>query len=124
MTDKITTTLAAPTDGDAESLLDEMRQTVVHSHVATMSISLYNRIKAALQSTRKTPVPVDTISIKREVLMGVRDALVMNEAIYDMFFDVPEGAVSAEELANSSNAAMDLNKQALASLDAVLSEGE
>jgi len=46
----------------------------------------------------------------------IRQALEMNEAIYEMFFSVSDGAISSQELAESTNKAMELNKNALIEL--------
>ncbi len=67
---------------------------------------------AALQSTRTPPVPVDTIAVPREVLQGVREAI--------------DGLLYGVDLKNGTHAKIYRPKleQALASLDAVLAEGE
>ncbi len=67
-------------------------------------------VKTALQ-TRTPPVPVDTISIKREVLQGVREAIKDGEML--LVISNPEHLKQIKK-----------NTVALASLDAVLSEGK
>lgn len=46
----------------------------------------------------------------------IRQALEMNKAVYEMFFSVSDGAISSQELADSTNEAMELNKNALIEL--------
>ncbi len=143
----------APADGDAEMALDEL-QAWCKNGEPLLSNKTIGTIISALQSTRKPfrtedasdediaaveaakygkppdkcdgepstywstkqdfvhPAPVDTINIKREVLQGVRDYL--NEIIELSVIEWEEYSQTIDNIA----------AKALASLDAVLSEGE
>ncbi len=61
------------------------------------------------------PVPVDTITIKREVLQGVRDALKFCESEIDRHGNT--GSISLLTISEK-------NREILSTLDAVLSEGK
>ncbi len=108
---------SSTTDGDAERDLIAMEQVDSISR----SSKRWKLIKAALQ-TRTPPVPVDTISINREVLMGVREQIK----------DAQKAAIEMHDVIvkNSSpfvweawDLCLKLQKN-IASLDAVLSEGK
>jgi hypothetical protein len=98
----------ATTDGDAEKALEWFELILDENDVERGWA--HNFISAALQSTRKPPV--DTIPVSREVLKRVRDAI--------------DGLLYGVDLKNGTHAKIYRPKleQALASLDAVLSEGE
>jgi len=75
-----------------------------------------------LRADLSPPVPVDTISIKREVLQGVRDNL---KSVYDGFDKGKRDKFARYRPTRAQgDAAWFAVTQSLASLDAVLSEGE
>ena len=76
-------------------------------------------IRTALQSTRKPPV--DTLNIKREVLMGVIGELNKIKMLRKRA-DAAVGFVDSP-YPRALNAAVELTENILASLDTVLSEG-
>ncbi len=72
-----------------------------------------------------SPVPVDTINIKREVLQGVRAAFKGLSNMYTYAFDLSDGGLimmgsHVQKFEDTHRVA----QEALASLDAVLSEGK
>ena len=70
------------------------------------------------------PTPVYTINIKREVLQGVRENLELIANVYTNDRHIPADTEAANALHGSLSHCDDLARQALASLDAVLAEGE
>ncbi len=96
-------------DGDAD-ILDKFN-TYVEYGSPILETSVIEAIRTALQSTRKP----DDVTVSREVLQGVRHALQGHIEIYDADGDYP-----ADDGAKVQYKA----RKALASLDAVLSEGE
>ncbi len=134
-----------PTDGDAErqgalaqfnylmkmiedaqdvGLNDSQRYEVFLRAVQLSKNGVSKTIRTALQ-THTPPVPVDTINIKREVLMGVRAAFKGLSNMYTYAFDLSDGGLimmgsHVQKFEDTHRVA----QEALASLDAVLSEGE
>ena len=74
--------------------------------------------------TRPTVTPTDTVTVSREVLQGVRENLELIANVYTNDRHIPADTEAANALHGSLSHCDDLARQALTSLDAVLSEGE
>ena len=104
-----------PTDGDAERAFNIICERLAGYQTAK------DIVAKALQ-TRTPPVPVDTIAVPKEVLQGVREAA--SKCIDDLIGTLlchPDNRLSHKEATAYVHR---LYGKALASLDAVLAEGE
>ncbi len=93
-------------------ILRELQGKIYHSN--EIGWVIYEAINNAVEALKSNtpPVPVDTISIKREVLQGVREAL----EHYKKYATIKIHGYMEDDSEQAT--------EAIASLDAVLSEGE